>query len=237
MLRVHRLLAPLSLSALLASLAIAQVVPSESFEPTSQLTAWQDDEQAWAEPAIQPSPDTHGDPRGDDPVCGCMGADSNANGSVDLGDLAHLLSEFGGPASGPLDCADLNQDGHIGIGDLAVFLAVFGTNCDPPSCPDSTSYRATEPFYEIAPELNEWCIYFVWRVQAGTPVAIGRVYIRANAIPSGFCCPWTTTWWGWDWELKNNDCSQTLGKGDYAYIGRWSADLGPPPGPCWARCP
>jgi len=62
-------------------------------------------------------------------VTPCL-ADFDANGTVDLTDLAILLGDFGpcGGTAGP--CAtDLEGDGDVDLTDLAVLLGRFGTAC------------------------------------------------------------------------------------------------------------
>ncbi len=56
---------------------------------------------------------------------GC--ADTNGDGTVDLTDLANVLSNFGGP--GGLAQGDTDGSGTIDLTDLANILALFGTSC------------------------------------------------------------------------------------------------------------
>jgi WD40 repeat protein len=56
-------------------------------------------------------------------------ADVNADGVVDLTDLAMQLAGFGNPSGESLATGDLDDDGDIDIGDLALLLAGFGTAC------------------------------------------------------------------------------------------------------------
>jgi hypothetical protein len=63
-------------------------------------------------------PDTGGD---------CVG-DINADGHVDLADLAILLAHFGAGGATPAD-GDLNGDHSVDLADLAVLLANFGVDC------------------------------------------------------------------------------------------------------------
>jgi parallel beta-helix repeat protein len=59
---------------------------------------------------------------------GCP-ADFDLDGSIGLGDLAILLSNFGCTPS-PSNCpGDMDGDGDVELVDLAALLAVFGTNC------------------------------------------------------------------------------------------------------------
>jgi hypothetical protein len=60
-------------------------------------------------------------------LCTCPG-DLNADGTVDLTDLATLLAHYGETSAPPAD-GDLNGDGTIDLTDLAALLAVYGTNC------------------------------------------------------------------------------------------------------------
>lgn len=60
----------------------------------------------------------------------CPG-DLDGNGSVDLSDLAGMLSAFGS-INGDVNyilSADLDNDGDIDLADLAGLLALFGTTC------------------------------------------------------------------------------------------------------------
>lgn len=56
-------------------------------------------------------------------------ADVNADGLVDLSDLATQLAGFGNPAGESPATGDLDDDGDIDIGDLALLLAGFGGLC------------------------------------------------------------------------------------------------------------
>lgn len=56
----------------------------------------------------------------------CEG-DVDGDGSVDLNDLAEVLSQFG--QSGPGLGGDLDADGDVGLSDLAIVLANFGRSC------------------------------------------------------------------------------------------------------------
>ena len=53
--------------------------------------------------------------------------DIDRDGSVDLGDLSTLLSQFG--SSGPGLSGDLDRDGDVDLGDLATLLSHFGVIC------------------------------------------------------------------------------------------------------------
>jgi uncharacterized delta-60 repeat protein len=55
--------------------------------------------------------------------------DLDADGSVDLGDLAVLLSHFGSVGSVTWEDGDLNGDGDVDLSDLTVLLSQFGTTC------------------------------------------------------------------------------------------------------------
>jgi hypothetical protein len=62
------------------------------------------------------------------PGCGCEG-DINADGNVDLSDLAILLSHFGIQiGAGPED-GDGDADGDVDLNDLSLLLARFGSVC------------------------------------------------------------------------------------------------------------
>lgn len=54
--------------------------------------------------------------------------DSDGSGDIGLGDLAALLSAFGGASSDPC-IADADGDGLIGLTELAALLSVYGTTC------------------------------------------------------------------------------------------------------------
>jgi hypothetical protein len=56
----------------------------------------------------------------------CPG-DLDGNGTVDIADLALLLSQFG--LSGPGHSADIDHDNDVDIADLALLLSHFGTPC------------------------------------------------------------------------------------------------------------
>ena len=58
---------------------------------------------------------------------GSCDADFNQDGSLDGGDLAMLLADWG--QSGPGVSTDLDQDGVVGPGDLGIFLSSFGSSC------------------------------------------------------------------------------------------------------------
>jgi len=55
-------------------------------------------------------------------------ADLDGNGSIGLGDLAVLLSNYGSTSANPED-GDLDGDGDVDIQDLGALLAVYGTMC------------------------------------------------------------------------------------------------------------
>ncbi len=57
--------------------------------------------------------------------------DLNGNGVIDLGDLAELLSSYGGCVGDPgyNPAADFDDDGCVGLPDLAELLSVYGTTC------------------------------------------------------------------------------------------------------------
>jgi hypothetical protein len=59
--------------------------------------------------------------------CPCS-FDSDGSGSIDLADLATLLSLFGGSSTDPC-IADTDGDGVIGLSELAQLLALFGSPC------------------------------------------------------------------------------------------------------------
>jgi len=67
----------------------------------------------WAVVAASPAPQCPGD--------------IDRDGSVDLGDLSTLLSQFG--SSGPGLSGDLDRDGDVDLGDLATLLSHFGVIC------------------------------------------------------------------------------------------------------------
>lgn len=89
-------------------------------------------------------------------------ADLNHDGSVDLADLALLLSCFGQqPAQGACSAADLNCDGAIGLSDLTILLSQFGSPCAgfaPMSAHDAAviewARHATLP--QLMAWLHEW---------------------------------------------------------------------------------
>jgi hypothetical protein len=56
----------------------------------------------------------------------CLG-DLDNNGTIDIADLAILLSQFG--SSGPGFSGDINNDNTVNIADLALLLSVFGSPC------------------------------------------------------------------------------------------------------------
>lgn len=58
----------------------------------------------------------------------CTG-DLNGNGSVDLSDLATLLSNFGTLNGASASMGDTDGDGDIDLTDLSVLLANFGVVC------------------------------------------------------------------------------------------------------------
>jgi probable HAF family extracellular repeat protein len=58
----------------------------------------------------------------------CPG-DVDGNGTVDLTDLAILLSNFGTLSGATLEDGDLNGDGAVDLTDLAAMLSSFGTTC------------------------------------------------------------------------------------------------------------
>lgn len=61
--------------------------------------------------------------------CGCIG-DVVADGTIDLSDLALLLSSFSLPTpSIPNPCADSDQSGEVDLADLAALLSRIGTTC------------------------------------------------------------------------------------------------------------
>ncbi|MCA9244933.1 MAG: hypothetical protein KDA32_13325 [Phycisphaerales bacterium] len=61
---------------------------------------------------------------------GCVG-DLDDSGTIDLADLAGLLSAFGASTGDAnfIEAADLDNSGTIDLGDLAGLLALFGTPC------------------------------------------------------------------------------------------------------------
>ena len=63
------------------------------------------------------------------PSTDCQG-DLDGDGSVGLGDLTILLSNFGTTEGAQPDDGDLTGDGAVDLGDLALLLGVFGANCD-----------------------------------------------------------------------------------------------------------
>jgi hypothetical protein len=58
----------------------------------------------------------------------CPG-DTNADGRVDLVDLATLLTHFGTPSGATLADGDLDADGDVDLVDLATLLVHFGSQC------------------------------------------------------------------------------------------------------------
>lgn len=62
------------------------------------------------------------------PGCGCIG-DLNADGTVDLIDLATLLSRFGMQAGAEFEDGDSDGDGDVDLADLTQLLSSFGTSC------------------------------------------------------------------------------------------------------------
>lgn len=58
----------------------------------------------------------------------CPG-DTNADGIVDLTDLAALLANFGTPAGATAAGGDMDGDGDVELGDLTALLSRFGTIC------------------------------------------------------------------------------------------------------------
>lgn len=65
------------------------------------------------------------------PTCGappCPG-DLDADGDVDIQDLATLLAHFGTPSGAGAGDGDLDDDGDVDLQDLAGLLGAFGSNC------------------------------------------------------------------------------------------------------------
>ena len=61
------------------------------------------------------------------PICISWNLRIDGSGSVDLGDLAVLLANFG---TGTTNAdGDLNGDGIVDLGDLAMLLGLFGSTC------------------------------------------------------------------------------------------------------------
>lgn len=56
-------------------------------------------------------------------------ADLDGNGSVDLTDLARLLSHYGTPSGAGHGDGDLDGDGDVDLTDLSTLLSQFGTTC------------------------------------------------------------------------------------------------------------
>jgi hypothetical protein len=66
-------------------------------------------------------------------ACGDCVGDINQSGSVELADLATLLSNFGTPSAATCAQGDIEPasgDGDVDLSDLAMLLARFGTSCD-----------------------------------------------------------------------------------------------------------
>lgn len=64
------------------------------------------------------------------PNPGCETSDINGDCTVDLADLAVLLSNFGTASGASKADGDLDGDMDVDLADLAVMLADFGTNCN-----------------------------------------------------------------------------------------------------------
>jgi hypothetical protein len=58
--------------------------------------------------------------------CNCVG-DLNDDGTVDLSDLATLLTNFGTPSGATPEQGDIDDDGDVDLGDLTLLLAAFGS--------------------------------------------------------------------------------------------------------------
>jgi hypothetical protein len=59
---------------------------------------------------------------------GCIG-DLDADGDVDLADLAELLGHYGATSSATCADGDLDRDGDVDLADLAELLGAYGTSC------------------------------------------------------------------------------------------------------------
>lgn len=60
-------------------------------------------------------------------VCLCPNGDADCDNTVDLTDLAILLSSFGGANSD----VDFDNNSIVDLADLSMLLALFGSNCEP----------------------------------------------------------------------------------------------------------
>ena len=62
-------------------------------------------------------------------VTDCCPGDLDADGAVDLQDLATVLANFGTPSGAKYSDGDLDGDGDVDLQDLASLLSVCGLQC------------------------------------------------------------------------------------------------------------
>ncbi len=60
--------------------------------------------------------------------CECPG-ELTGDGTIDLADLALLLSNYGMPEGATYHDGDITGDGAVDLTDLSALLAVYGTTC------------------------------------------------------------------------------------------------------------
>ena len=56
--------------------------------------------------------------------------DLDADGDIDLSDLAQLLSNYGATGGASHEDGDVDFDGDVDLSDLAALLSVYGTTCE-----------------------------------------------------------------------------------------------------------
>jgi hypothetical protein len=93
-----------------------------------------------------------------DPECP---ADLDGSGTVDIGDLALMLSCFGQPAEGNCSVADLNCSGDVTLQDLTILFSAYG------SCGGS---------FARGPGEDEEAAFFAWAEQASIEELLNWYY-------------------------------------------------------------